>query len=122
MADSLCLYRGTEPVTAARSPQQMQDYLPHFQEWIVSLTKAGKDFERRAVGPGQKDVGRAPGADDRRPLCRGKGFDRRLHGNLRRQSRRSDGDSARLSVSRGRRYGGNSSGAECQVNRHPDER
>ena len=42
MADSLCLYRGTEPVTAARSPQQMQDYLPHFQEWIVSLTKASK--------------------------------------------------------------------------------
>ena len=42
MADSLCLYRSREPVTAARSPQQMQDYLPHFQEWIVSLTKAGK--------------------------------------------------------------------------------
>ena len=61
MADSLCLYRGTEPVTAARSPQQMQDYLPHFQEWIVSLTKAGKiraadlwpRAEERCQGPGR---------------------------------------------------------------------
>ena len=42
MADFLYLYRGTEPVAAALSPQQMQDYLRRFQEWIVSLTNAGK--------------------------------------------------------------------------------
>jgi hypothetical protein len=42
MADFLYLYRGTEPVAAALSPQQMQDYLRHFQDWIVSLTMAGK--------------------------------------------------------------------------------
>ena len=42
MADFLRLYRGTEPVNAALSPQQKQDYLRHFQDWIISLTKAGK--------------------------------------------------------------------------------
>jgi hypothetical protein len=42
MADFLRLYRGTEPVNAALSPQQKQDYQRHFQDWIISLTKAGK--------------------------------------------------------------------------------
>jgi hypothetical protein len=42
MPEFLYLYRGTEQVNAALSPQQMQDYMQHFQAWIMSLTKAGK--------------------------------------------------------------------------------
>jgi hypothetical protein len=42
MADFLYLYRGSERVNAALSTQQMQDYLQRFQNWIMSLTKAGK--------------------------------------------------------------------------------
>jgi hypothetical protein len=42
MAEFLYLYRGTDPVVAAMSPRQMQDYMQRFQGWIVSLTQAGK--------------------------------------------------------------------------------
>ena len=42
MADFLYLYRGSERVNAALSPQQMQEYLQRFQGWIASLTKASK--------------------------------------------------------------------------------
>src|SRR6516165_7309937 len=42
MADFLYLYRGSERVNAALSPQQMQDHMQRFQDWIASLTKAGK--------------------------------------------------------------------------------
>ena len=42
MTDVLYLCRGTERVNGALSPRQMQDYLRHFQDWIASLTKAGK--------------------------------------------------------------------------------
>jgi hypothetical protein len=56
MADFLYLYRGTEPVTAALSPQQMQDYLRHFQEWIVSLTKADKISSCGPLGQGGRTL------------------------------------------------------------------
>jgi hypothetical protein len=42
MAEFLYLYRGSERVNAALSPQQMQDFLHRFQGWIASLTRAGK--------------------------------------------------------------------------------
>jgi len=42
MTEFLYLYRGSERVNAALSPQQMQDYSQRFQSWIMSLTKAGK--------------------------------------------------------------------------------
>jgi hypothetical protein len=42
MSEYLYLYRGSERVNAALSPQQMQEYLQRFQGWIVSLTRAGK--------------------------------------------------------------------------------
>jgi hypothetical protein len=42
MAEFLYLYRGSERVDAALSPQQMQEYLQRFQGWIASLSKAGK--------------------------------------------------------------------------------
>ena len=42
MTEFLLLYRGSERVNATLSPQQMQDYLQHFQSWIMSLTRAGK--------------------------------------------------------------------------------
>ena len=42
MAEFLFLYRGTDAVTAALSPKEMQDYMQRFQSWIVSLTKTGK--------------------------------------------------------------------------------
>jgi hypothetical protein len=42
MAEFLYLYRGSEPVNAALSPQQMQDYLQRFQAWIISLSEAGR--------------------------------------------------------------------------------
>jgi hypothetical protein len=42
MTEFLYLYRGSERVNSALSPQQMQDYLQRFQSWIISLTKAGK--------------------------------------------------------------------------------
>jgi hypothetical protein len=42
MAEFLFLYRGADAVTAALSPKEMQDYMQRFQNWIVSLTKAGK--------------------------------------------------------------------------------
>jgi hypothetical protein len=42
MAEFLYLYRGSERVNAALSPQQMQDYLQRFQSWIMSLTSAGR--------------------------------------------------------------------------------
>src|SRR5215472_15644060 len=40
MTEFLLLYRGSERVNATLSPQQMQDYLQHFQSWIMSLTRA----------------------------------------------------------------------------------
>jgi hypothetical protein len=42
MSEFLYLYRGSERVNSALSPQQMQEYLQGFQAWIASLTKAGK--------------------------------------------------------------------------------
>ncbi len=42
MAEFLFLYRGADADTAALSPKEMQDYMQRFQNWIVSLTKAGK--------------------------------------------------------------------------------
>jgi hypothetical protein len=42
MAEFLFLYRGTDAVTAALSPKEMQDYMQRFQSWIVSLTRTGR--------------------------------------------------------------------------------
>lgn len=59
MAEFLYLYRGSDPIIAAMSPQQMQDYMRRFQDWVIELTKAGKisscgplgDGGRTMVGP-----------------------------------------------------------------------
>ena len=42
MAEFLYLYRGAEPIVGALQPQQAQDYLQKFQNWILELTTAGK--------------------------------------------------------------------------------
>src|SRR5215469_15162323 len=56
MAEFLYLYRGTDPVVAALSPQQMQDYMQRFQGWITSLTQAGKISSCGPLGDGSRTI------------------------------------------------------------------
>jgi hypothetical protein len=83
MTDILYLYRGTERVNGALSPRQMQDYLRHFQDWIISLTKAGKISSCAPLAQGGRTLAGPRSLITEGPLCRSKGFGRRLHGYLR---------------------------------------
>jgi hypothetical protein len=56
MTEFLYLYRGSERVNAALSPQQMQDYMGRFQSWIASLTKAGKISSCGPLGNGSRTI------------------------------------------------------------------
>jgi hypothetical protein len=56
MAEFLYLYRGTDPVVAALSPHQMQDYMQRFQGWITSLTQAGKISSCGPLGDGSRTI------------------------------------------------------------------
>lgn len=64
MADFLYLYRGTGPVTAALSPQQMQDYMQSFFAWVGSLSRDGRMTSCGPLEPGSRILrGTAPVTD-----------------------------------------------------------